>query len=94
MYINCTATFCQHKFLCTLLFCHCRQRKQNPANTLYFQHTYKSIFYKIIENIQHLFYFIYSFIFLIDLFSDWLNCEERAHGSLTRNRTEVGTWMG
>lgn len=57
MYINCTATFCQHKIFCTLLFCHCCQRKQNPANTLYYtQHTYKSNFYKIIENIHLLLY--------------------------------------
>lgn len=62
MYINCTATFCQHEillYIIVFLFLFSvarRQKKQNPANTLYFQHTYKSIFY----NRKHTtsFYFI------------------------------------
>lgn len=84
MYINCTATFCQHKFFCTLLFFHCRQRKQNLANTLYFQHTYKSIFYNRKHTISLTLiialYFNKSFERVVELLFCRVNALNRGHG--------------
>lgn len=73
MYINCTATFCQHMFLCTLLFLFLFSvaaiKKKSKIQQIRYTFNILTKVFSTIENIQHL--LLHSFNISADLLSEY-----------------------